>query len=160
MNAAVTTPVAYVENPGPIRLTLPDGETHEAEPFLVQAWQENGRLVGVRLLFPAESLEAAVARAGVTLDEWKLASPEHTASLEKWRAERNSMGYKPNTQSDHLHVSFNSAKDLRFPRQVEIRPSFDMDRPWYVAVGVGFRGERERQRKAATRPVTRPSGDS
>ena len=90
------------------------------------------------------------------LDEWGLATPEHGSKLEKWQAERQRLEYRPNTQSDPLHVSFNSAGDLRFPRQVEIRPSFDMDRPWYVAVGVSFYGERERQaaREAATRPAT------
>lgn len=151
-----STTISYVEQPGSIRIILPDGETHEAEPFLVQAAQESQRLAYVRLLFPAESLNAAVARAQVMLDEWEVATPEHASKLDKWQEERQRLGYKHNTQSDPLHASFNSPSDLRFPRQVEIRPSFDMDHPWYVAVGVSFHAERERQRarESTSAPAT------
>lgn len=153
-----TTTIAYVEQPGLIRIVLPDGEAHEAEPYLVQAAQETQRLTYLRLLFPSESLDSAVARAEVMLDEWGVVTPEYTKRLAEWHAERAQQGYQRGPYSAGLHISFNSTMNQRFPRQVEIRPSYDSNRPWYVAVGVSFYGERERQRNATSQPATEQAG--
>jgi hypothetical protein len=121
----------FIDGPRVVILTVPSGHKAVYEIAKAQVRRNGRNVVNILLWFPAESLDAAHARALALADEWEL--PDRTP-LEEWYGWR---GEPPpgsgRTTSEHVWRHGSRA-------EVWVRPSYELgrERPWYVSLSYGF----------------------
>ena len=130
--------IAYIDSPGPITLTLPDGESHDLEPDLIQVRQRGGRMTHLAIFFPNQTLEPAISSALALAEEWSVPFEPNQEQFDRWVAHRRKHGTLPSAAYSPGFAQLSGLKDARYPRKIEIRPSFKSDEPWYVKIVIAL----------------------
>jgi hypothetical protein len=124
----------FIDHPSSIEIMLPDVTLKSLDVESIQVYRDDHLLSTVFLFWPAESAEDAQARAVALADELRLMSRD---DLDKWYL-ANCNGKK-----DPLKTTARiTARRLGLPFYLEIRDSYQQDKPWCVSLAFDWSSKR------------------
>jgi hypothetical protein len=126
----VTDNIWFIDGPLYVHLILPDGESGDLQRCeKAQLRRDGNQLTHVSVMFPAETIEQCYVRTKTLARQWQITDLHE---LEEWHRTR---GYSADQHSGYVALG---RSDLRRPRGIELRHSFQQDKPWGVSFGFGY----------------------
>lgn len=124
----------YVEPERPVRLVLPDGETHLLPPHVAQAWQdEKGRLRGLRLIRPPVTIREAAQEMEDVCRAWDIWQEEDFYAVRDYTEDQIMERIVSN------HMAIRGPWDDHYVRSVELRRGQShRDENWHAIVSIAF----------------------